>query len=44
MAHYNIWVWLLVCPFLEVILHSCHHSGVYSVSVVLSREVVWLEW
>jgi len=37
MAHCHISVWLLVCPFLEVILHSCHYSGVCSVSVVQSR-------
>ena len=40
MAHYDLWVWLLVCPFSEVILYSRWRSGAKVLSVVWSIEVV----
>ena len=40
MAHYDLWVWLLVCPFSEVILYSHWRSGANVLSVVRSIEVV----
>ena len=40
MAHYGLWVWLLVCTFSEVILYSRWCFGANVLSVVRSIEVV----